>query len=222
MEEQTDYLERSALYQLRRPERVVEILEKWGQEGRLIGARASEEQGILTGHVLERTPDLTPALRASQLARLGAHLLLFGDQLRLWHLSAEALGRICQEMEEKLGEAVSPPRIEQSTAYFSDVFAEALAFPVGTADQAELKRRVSEHFGRYFEEQWIHRPLRSLNLIAPVDAAGHSGLRKKVLGVVQFLEECAAANESLEYDFNRLRRKLGLLAPETGASASSS
>ena len=219
MEDQTDYLERSALYQLRRPERVVDILEKWGQEGRLIGARASEEQGIFTGHVLERTPDLTPALRASQLARLGAHLLLFGDQLRLWHINAEALGRICQEMEEKLGEAVSPPRLEQSTAYLSDVFAEALAFPVGTAPQAELKRRVSEHFGRYFEEQWIHRPLRSLNLIAPVDAAGHSGLRKKLLGVLQFLEECATANESLEYDFNRLCRKLGLLAPESGASA---
>jgi tetratricopeptide (TPR) repeat protein len=219
MEEHTDYLERSALYQLREPQRIVDILEQWDREGRLLGARASKEQGMLAALVLERTPDLTPALRASQLAEVGAHLLLFGDNLRLWHTNADALNRICQELEQRLGEALSPPRTDQSAAHFVDIFADAIAFPVHITDQVEAKRRVSEHFERYFEETWIHRPLRSLNLIPPVDAVGHPSLRKKVLGVIQFLQECAAPNEAMAYDFDRLRRKLGLLASEPGAVA---
>ena len=44
----------------------------------------------------------------------------------------------------------------------------------------------------YIEEKWIHKPLRSLSQVPPLDAAGHVGLRKKLRGVVQFLEDCAA------------------------------
>jgi tetratricopeptide (TPR) repeat protein len=219
MEEHTDYLERSILYQLRQPERLVDLLGHWDREGRLLGARASKEQGMMAALVLERTPDLTPALRVSQLAALGAHLLILGDVLRLWHTNSDALNRIGQEVEHMLGEAVSPPRTDQSAAHFVDIFAEALAFPVHMADQAEAKRLVEEHFGRHFEDKWIHRPLRSLNLVLAVDAVGHPSLRKKVMGIIQFLQECAAPNQALTYDFDRLRRKLGLLGFETGAAA---
>ena len=45
-----------------------------------------------------------------------------------------------------------------------------------------------------------------------------TGLRKKLRGVVQFLQECAELTK-FPYDFDRLRRKLALL--EGGAAAAS-
>src|SRR5207244_4590165 len=73
---------------------------------------------------------------------------------------------------------------------------------------------------RYLEETWIHRPLTSLTQVPPVDAAGHPGLKKKLSGVIQFLQECAAMAH-YPCDFDRLRRKLGLAqaaASTTGAA----
>src|SRR5205814_10163486 len=71
---------------------------------------------------------------------------------------------------------------------------------------------------KYFEETWIHKPLRSLGGTAPIDAAGHANLRKKLCGVVRFVQDCTAGNALRIYDFDRLRRKLGLLdAPAPSA-----
>src|SRR5262249_36338664 len=81
------------------------------------------------------------------------------------------------------------------------------------------KRKVNEHARQFFEETWIHRPLRSLNQIPPIDAAGHSTLRKKLRGVVQFLQECAAVSSWQLYDFEQLRRKLGLAEAKAVATA---
>src|SRR5262249_27324198 len=50
--------------------------------------------------------------------------------------------------------------------------------------------------------------LLSLNRIPPIDAAGHGTLKKKLAGVIQFLEECKELS-AIPYDFGRLRNKLG-------------
>ena len=86
-----------------------------------------------------------------------------------------------------------------------------MAFPVGVSDKDEAEKQVREHAEKYFEETWIHKPLRSLSGVPPIDAAGHTVLRKKLRGVIQFLEDCASGGILANYDFNRLRRKLGLL-----------
>ena len=39
-------------------------------------------------------------------------------------------------------------------------------------------------------------------------------LRKKLLGVIQFMQDCATIGILGDYDFNRLRHKLGLTADE--------
>ena len=44
---------------------------------------------------------------------------------------------------------------------------------------------------------------------APVDAAGSPNLRKRLRGVIQFLQDCAAGTAPRLYDFDRLRGKLG-------------
>jgi tetratricopeptide (TPR) repeat protein len=97
--------------------------------------------------------------------------------------------------------------------------AEALGVPVRPTDKQETARRVQEHINRFFEEIWIHRPLASLNRIAPIDAAGHPTLRKKLLGAIQFIQDCAAFGPTKDYDFNRLHRKLGLGADEQAETA---
>jgi hypothetical protein len=94
-----------------------------------------------------------------------------------------------------------------------------MAFPVQASTEAEGKERMQQFQQRYLEETWIRKPLRSLNQTAPIDAAGHSLLRKRLLGVLIFLQDCAAIIGSA-YDFDRLRRKLGLLAPASAGGGS--
>ena len=115
-----------------------------------------------------------------------------------------------QEIWQRAGQALSQPQDSVGPVRYTDVVTEALVFPVGPMPEQEVKSRIQGAAERYFEETWIRRPLQSLNHIPPVDAAGHTTLRKKLLGVVQFLEECSVNTVVQLYDFNRLRRKLGL------------
>jgi hypothetical protein len=80
---------------------------------------------------------------------------------------------------------------------------------MGISDNEAAQAKIREHLQSYFEDKWIHKPLVSLNRTPPIDATGHPVLRKKLQGLVQFLEESLDKTESA-YDFERLRRKLGL------------
>ena len=62
---------------------------------------------------------------------------------------------------------------------------------MGVTDQAEAERRVEAGAQQFFEGTWLQRPLKALNGIAPVDAAGHAVLRRKLRGVIQFLARTA-------------------------------
>jgi tetratricopeptide (TPR) repeat protein len=211
MEGLADYLEHSAMFQLGNPEPVVQFLQRWETEGRLVGVKISQETGVVTGVVVETLPALTPELAATQAPGLSAYLLLVGGLLRLWQTNLQALTPLVEEVKQKLGTAISEAQMGQAVAAFGEILGEALAFPIRAANQTEAQERITKHAQRFFEEIWIHRPLRSLNLIPPIDAAGHPALRRKLLGAIQFLADCAAPNPVLKYDFNRLRRKLGLI-----------
>src|SRR5262249_43647393 len=115
------------------------------------------------------------------------------------------------EVQQRLGAAVSAPRERAGPAAFGDVVADAIVVPVGEMPREEAERRIRDHAQRYFEDTWIHRPLRSLDGNPPVDSAGTPTLRKKLRGVVEFVQECATLGGRSSYDFDRLRRKLGLL-----------
>ena len=105
-------------------------------------------------------------------------------------------------------------------ARFSDLFSEAMIFPLGVSDPAQADERIREGFQRFFEETWLHRPLKALGGVPPIDAAGHGILKKKLRGIADFLEQCAALNQ-FSYDFDRLRRKLGLAASQVQAGGES-
>jgi tetratricopeptide (TPR) repeat protein len=209
MEDEADYLEYSYTFQIRQPQQLVGFLGTWEQEQRLIGVQVREEEGMLSALVLDKVTGLTPELTAAQLPRLGAQFLIFGDRLRLSNPVREALDRVRSELQQRLGAALSEARAGRDAPPFHQILGEAMVIPVGITDQDEASRRVGEHIARFFEETWIHRPLHSLQNVPPLDAAGHGTLRRKLLGVIQFLQECGAAND-YPYDFDRLRRKLGL------------
>jgi tetratricopeptide (TPR) repeat protein len=223
MAAEANYLEHSLLFQIRDPNPIGALLQQWEAAGRLLVLPTGQEQGFLTAIVLERQSDLTPELAATQVPGIGANLMVIGDRLRLWYTDPTALQRMRDELQQRIGPALSSPIANQGPAGFNEVLAEAMVFPVHISNQEEAQRRVTEHVQRFMEETWIHRPLRSLNMIPPIDAAGHGTLRKKLLGAVQFLQDCARPDAVFSYDFDRLRRKLGLLsesvAPGKGGAA---
>jgi tetratricopeptide (TPR) repeat protein len=218
MEAEANYLEHAVLFQIRHPEPINGLLREWDSTGRMVGAQADPDHGFLSALVLERPSALTPELARARLPGIGAYLMIIADRLRLWHTNRQALDQVREEVQQRLGPALSSPRLEEGTANFSEILAEALVFPIHIDDKTEAERRVQEHVQHFFEETWIHRPLRSLSQIPPIDAAGHKSLRKKLLGAVQFLQDCSPAGTPSIYDFDRLRRKLGLLA-DGGESA---
>jgi tetratricopeptide (TPR) repeat protein len=211
MEDQSDFVEHSYIYQMRDPQVVVSALQYWDKNHRLIILDSRQEEGIVSALVLEAYAPLVADPGRAYYPRLGAYLLLIRDHLRIWNTNRDALEKVRTELMQQAGQALVQMRQDRHGANFPDVLSGALSFPVGVSDKDEAERGVREHVQKYFEDIWIHHPLRSLGGVAPVDAAGHANLRRKVLGVIQFLQECATVG-GRPYDFDRLRRKLGLLA----------
>jgi tetratricopeptide (TPR) repeat protein len=218
MEEQADYVEHTATFPIRNPEAFVRVLGELERDRRLIGIQVRQEDGILTGLIVEKVQALTPELAATQLPRLGAYLLVLGDMLRMWNVNRETFDPAVAEVRQRGGPALGEPYLRVGPAHFSDVLAEGLAFPLQAADEADGKQRMQEHLQKYFEEKWIHKPLRALGQVPPVDAAGHAGLRRKLRGVILFLEDCATS-VGTAYDFGRLRHKLGLAGAAPAGAA---
>jgi len=218
MEDQSDIVEHSVAFEIQDPQRLFDMLQEWQRDRRLAGVQVREEEGMISGVVLDqRTGLVTAGTGPSQPAKIGAYLLILGNLLMLRGSNSEALDRARRSLQESAGPSLSPGRPHRGPASFGEVLAEALVIPVGVTDQAEAERQVRDNVQRYFEDTWIHRPLKSLSGTAPIDAAGQPTLRKKLLGVVQFLQDCAAG-PAQAYDFDRLRRKLGILGGEAPTS----
>src|SRR5262249_1755056 len=76
---------------------------------------------------------------------------------------------------------------------FRDVVLEAIAQPSGSGDEATIEAKLREYATNYFENQWIHKPLKALSGNSPLNAVGSKVLRKHVFGVVKFQEDCLNA-----------------------------
>jgi tetratricopeptide (TPR) repeat protein len=227
MEDEADYVEYSLTAPLQDSQKFVEVLSGLEQEGLLTGVRVNQEQGVLAGAILEKPgPALTAELEAKQAPKIAAYFLLTPMQnvhiVRLWSYARDLVDRAYGLLKERVGTGLADGYPARGPTKFFDVVSECLIFPRLTSEE-ELAARMRQHLEKFFEETWLHRPLKSLSQTAPIDAAGSTTLRKKLRGVVQFLQECAELTK-FPYDFDRLRRKLNLLegsaapAPETGAS----
>jgi tetratricopeptide (TPR) repeat protein len=221
MEEQSDYHEYSVTYQFRDPRPIQTLLEEWNRARRLIPLNTGEQEGVFSALVLEASPTFTATPGASEGGPLAAYMIIAEGLVRLWGPVQERFDRARAELEQKAGGGLSQGQARTGRPAFADVVTEAVVFPMGVTDQEEGERRVEAAAQQFFEGPWLQRPLRALGGISPIDAVGHTVLRRKLRGVIQFLEDCAAGGAIRTYSFDRLRRKLGLTAtaaPAPGAA----
>ena len=214
-------MEYSYIAPLRDPQALMNALGVLERDKLLAGVQINEQEGVLSAAVLDPPPPaLTPELEARQSPRLGAFLMLLRNVFRLWHVNKDALDRTFAGLQKHAGTGLAQSAAMRGPAKFHDITSEALVFPRSAQNQEEATQRLTEGIEHYFETEWLHRPLKSLGGVPPIDAAGHPVLRKKLAGAIAFLADCAALPK-YPYDFDRLRRKAGLLdaQPATTAAA---
>lgn len=211
MEEESDYYQKVITYQIRDPQPINALLQEWVQSHRLIPL-PNEQEGMITALILELTTAglVTVGAPAAQSGRMAGYLVIAGGLIRIHCPVAEIFPRLKEEFRTKLGLGLTDLRVSSIPVNFSDVLAEAQWFPVGPFNEEQAQQKAIEHAGRFFEDTWIHRPLKSLSNIAPIDAVGSSKLRRKVRGLVEFFKQCVSSGLLREYDFSRVLRKLGI------------
>jgi tetratricopeptide (TPR) repeat protein len=222
MEESCDYHEYAFAFQFRDAQPVVGLVNEWQRGGRLLMPQQQQE-GTLFAMILELTTAavITVGRPAADVGRLAAYLIIAGPVFRMWGPNKEGVGRMREEVRSRLSLALGEADEIRQPIQFHDVVTEALIFPTNLRDP-NAPAKVAEHAQRYYEETWIQQPRRSLAGNTPIDAAAHGNLRKKLRGVVAFIQDCAAGSLMAGYDFDRLRRKLGLTdAPAEPARSAS-
>ncbi len=220
MESDTDYVSYGFVLPIREPNAIMGMLRSWEQARKIRGVRANQETGVMTALIVEELPSLL-AVGSATLARVTSKMVIAQGAIRLFHPDRDTVAKVADEMRSALQLAVEQPIESNGPISFGDVVLEALAHPVETSDVNAAEAKLREHARHYFEDSWLHRPLRALSGTAPIDAPGSKTLRKKLFGVVKFLEQCMDSvrpqkqiGEQLVpmegYDFNALRHKLGL------------
>lgn len=211
LENQSDWCDYAFVYQFRDGQAIDALLQDWARSRRLIPMQSGQE-GTFVAILLETTASglITAGGPASDAGRFAGYLVIAGNVLRINSPLKEPFDRLKDEVRQRLGLSLADLQERRGPAAFQDVTAEALLIPL-TGDEQLAQERVRAHFQRYFEETWIHKPRKALAGNAPVDAVGHTVLRRKLLGIVRFVEDCARIGMVAGYDFDRLRRKLGLL-----------
>ena len=228
--DQTDYVEYSIVFRMTNGQAVVGLLQEWEQGGRLVGVRPDQQAGSISALVLEDRLNLGMGI-GNPVASSAAYLFIVQDMFRIWHPNKESLEKVATEIRLKLASVVMEAGRSSGPPQFGDVVIEAMSFPHQRADADIIKARMMEHARQFFEEKWIHRSLRSLSGLTPIDASQSPTYRKRLLGVIRFLEECFLGNAprvqeeqdgtpASLYDFDLLRNKLGLTAtPKQSGSA---
>ncbi|MBI1914937.1 MAG: tetratricopeptide repeat protein [Planctomycetes bacterium] len=210
LEDVADYHEFRVEFQVRDFEALAKLLQEWHDTGRMM-VLPSEERSVVAAMLFEplTATVITTVSAAPQEKKLAGYLVLIGNRLQVWGPRQEAFNRVRDELKTRTALGVVEGAVQTNHIAFTDVVAESLLYPMGPASQGGLQR-VLEYAQGYFEETWLRHPLKSLASNPPVDAVRHRTLRKKLLGVIQFLQDCAAGGVIKDYDFDRLRRKLGL------------
>lgn len=210
LEEESDYATYSFGLQFRDPQPISDLLQEWHQEQRVIPL-PTDQKGVFFAMVLDYGGPsvITSGAAAPKGGQMGGYLLVLGDFLKLWGPNKDNIGKLRESIRQKLNLGLDDAPVQREAVHFEDVVSDALYFPLNVSKE-EGTQRVIEHLQKHYEDRWIHQPRRALSGTPPVDAVGHPQLRKKLLGVIRFVQDCAANGMVSAYDFNRLRRKLGL------------
>jgi tetratricopeptide (TPR) repeat protein len=220
MEQDTDHVTHAFMMPIRDPNAVMNLLRAWEQSRRLRNMRAVQETGMLVGLVVEELPSLI-AVGSTTLARVTAKIMIANGVIRLTHPNRGLVAAVAEEARNTLQLAVEQPQETTNPIAFVDVTLDAIAQPVQSGDVNAVETKMRDYTRNFFENTWMHRPLRSLNGNTPLDAVGSSILRKRLFGVIKFLADCLEIVTPQKqvgdqvvpiqlYDFAALRHKLSL------------
>ncbi len=218
LEGDSDYVEHRVFMQVRDPQVVFGVIQEWANSGRVLAPQMDPEGRSFSCLMAEEIPSLLDT--GTMLARVTANLTITGGVVRLWHSDPESVAKVAQELRGRVNLAVGEPATGQGPAQFGDIVQEAVAYPVRTASLEEAEGKLRDRATQYFEGVWANKPLKALAGATPLDAAGSSLLRKRLIGVIKFLADCLAGvaprrqegdgSVAIDiYDFDRLRHKLG-------------
>jgi tetratricopeptide (TPR) repeat protein len=212
-----DYREHVVNYPFRDPQPIVNLLQEW-ERGRRLVALPSQQEGMFMGLVLELSTAglITVGAPPSDAGRLGGYVVIIGNLFQITSPLKDPFDRLRDEVRQRLSLGLTELQERHAPMQFADVTAEALLFPFKQSE--DNAQRVLEHVQKYYEETWIHKPRRSLSGNTPLDAVAHPTLRKHLRGVIQFIQDCAKGGMIANYDFDRLRRKLGSSDGEAGGT----
>jgi tetratricopeptide (TPR) repeat protein len=222
LEAESDYREHAISIPIRNPEAASQLLNEWARSGRLRPLPQAPE-GTLLALLLEFTATqlVTVGRPASETALLAGFVSVIGPMLMFNSPRKESFDRVRDELRQRLSLAIGEAPERTLPIHFANVIADALLFPV--AQLPDAAERLRRHAETYYEDVWTHKPRVALRHNTPIDAAAHPRLRKDLLGIIRFTEDCSKLTPGFEYDFGRLRRKLGLLGgtPTPAAAAAS-
>ncbi len=230
MQDEGDYAEYRYIYELKDTDPFFELVNNWIREGRLIGVRVDKERGIMSSIMLEAVQPFAASVGPAT-ARALSFFSIVPGYLQVWNASQELVNKAADELQSKLAAVLGQRHSAKNHVDFVDVAMEAMVYPTQEVDLSPIEHKVRDHARNFFEEVWVHRPFRALSGATPLDAAGHPNYRKRLGGLIRFFQECfevisprVTEGETTKkvnlYDFDRLRRKLGLIAalPEGQAS----
>jgi len=219
MEDRGDWREYGVIYQIRDPRPLAALINEWGKQHRLVALQSDEEHGVLTGILADPQSNLLAPGAAPKFANFGANFLLAGTMVRLSGTNSDVLQRLRADFEKTVGPALGEPQSTQGIPPFRSLLMEAMPIPIAPGEEKETIAGIREKVQLYFEEKWIHRPMPTLGNIPPIDATGHPVLKKKLMGLLLFLQDCVPPVDPYKYDFDRLRQKLNLLPAAFGAGS---
>lgn len=219
MAEDSDYVEHRAYFQIRDPRAMTQLIQAWVQEGRMLSPQFDESGTVLSSLLVEEIPSLVDT--GTRLARVVGNLTIGGGTMRLWHSQKENVTKLAVEVRDRLQLAVSEAVEGTGPAQFGEIVQDAVAYPVQVADLAQAQQKMADYATAFYENVWSHRPLKALGGVSPIDAAGSKLLRKRLLGVIRFQQDCveSSAPRMAEgdqitafrlYDFDKLRHRLGV------------
>ncbi len=227
MENDSDYLEHRVFMPVRDPEAVFQLLQVMSNEGRVMSPQMDPNGQFFSCLVAEEIPNLLDT--GTTMAKALANMTIAGGVMRLWHVDPASVRGVAVTIRDRVNLAVGEPTEGVGVAQFQDLLQDAMAYPVRTSDLATAEAKLRDRATAYFEGAWVHKPLKALGGATPIDAAGSSLLRKRLLGVVKFLHDCLAASAPRKqsptgeaipvevYDFDRLRHKIGAEVRPAGA-----
>jgi hypothetical protein len=212
--------------QVRDVQAVFGLLQQMAQAKQILAPQMDEQNGVFTCLVVEELPNLLDT--GTTIAKSAANLSIAGGFLRLWNTDGEMVRKVANQFRDRLALAIGEPNESSGTAQYSDLIQPAMAFPIRMTDIPTTEAKLRDYAAQYFELAWVNRPLKSLSGVTPNDAAGSKLLRKRLLGVVRFLQDCyisASPRRRTEdgksapielYDFNQLRHKIGAVLQPSG------